>query len=179
MSSNGVPGISSQMIPTPGFTVSSNHSHMNIDIDSYTNGNVFSSAESTMVSQSQLQQQKHVGDQSPVLQNLDSQMSGGMRPGLLQKPFANSNSAINTGLGLIGNDNQVANESGTSEGHVSSYANSPNHLQQYFDRNQKPVVQGNLSAFSLFYEGRRPSLPHSKCVELYNLFSCIVCCIGL
>lgn len=147
MSSMGVQRIASQMIPTPGFTVSSNHSHVNID--SSTNGSAFSSVESTMVSQSQLQQQKqHVGGQSHVLQNLGSQMSSGMRSGLLQKPFANG--AINSGLGLIGNNIQLANEPGTSDGYASTYSNSPKHLQQHFDQNQKPVVQGNLSySFSI------------------------------
>ncbi|CAI8601495.1 unnamed protein product [Vicia faba] len=111
MSSMGVPRISSQMIPTPGFTVNNNHSHMNVDSSS--NGNIFSSAESTMVSQSQLLQQKqHVGDQSHVLSNLGSQMSSGMK-------------------------------SGTSDGYASTYANSPKHMHQHFDQNQKPVVQGD------------------------------------
>ncbi|XP_061361348.1 histone acetyltransferase HAC1-like isoform X2 [Gastrolobium bilobum] len=142
MSSMGVQRIASQMIPTPGFTVSSNHSHMNID--STTTVNAFSSVESTMVSQSQLQQQKlHVGGQnSHVLQNLSSQMGSAMRSGLLQKSFANSNGAINSGLGLIGN-NILVNETGTSDSYASTYANSPKHIQQHFDQNQKPIVQGD------------------------------------
>ncbi|TKY47961.1 Histone acetyltransferase HAC12 [Spatholobus suberectus] len=143
ISSMGVQRIASQMIPTPGFTVSSNHSHMNID--SNTSGGAFSSVESTMVPQSQLQQQKqHVGGQnSHVLQNLTSQMSSGMRSGLLQKPFTNSNGAINSGSGLLGNNIQLANEPGPSDSYASTYANSPKHLQQHFDQNQKPVVQGD------------------------------------
>lgn len=150
MSTMGVQRIASQMIPTPGFTVSSNHSHMNID--SSANGSSYSSVESTMVSQSQVQQQKqHVGGQSHVLQNLgSSQMSSGMRSGLIQKPFANSNGSINSGLGLIGNNIQLANEPVTSDGYASTYANSPKHLQQHFDHNPKPLVQGNLS-YSFFY----------------------------
>lgn len=142
MSSIGVQRIGSQMIPTPGFNVSSNHSHMNID--SSTNSSAFSGVDSTMVSQPQLQQQKqHVGGQNiHVLQNLSSQMSSGMRSGLLQKSFANSNGAMNSGLSLIGNN--VANEPGTSEGYTSTYANSPKHLQQHFDQNQQPVVHGIL-----------------------------------
>lgn len=142
MSSMGVQRISSQMIPTPGFTVNSNHSHMNID--SSTNGSVFSSADSTMVPQSQLEQQKQLaGDQSHVLPNLGSQMSSGMRSGLPQKQFTNSNGAINSGLGLIGNNIQLVNEPGTSDGYASNYANSPKHIHQHFDQNQKPVVQGD------------------------------------
>ncbi|XP_020226108.2 histone acetyltransferase HAC1 isoform X2 [Cajanus cajan] len=140
ISSMGVQRMASQMIPTPGFTVSSNHSHMNID--SNTNGGAFSSAESTMVPQSQ--QKQHVGGQnSHVLQNFSSQMGSGMRSGLLQKPFTNSNGAINSGSGLIGNNIQLAHEPGTSENFASTYANSPKHLQQHFDQNQKPVVQGD------------------------------------
>ncbi|KAK7381468.1 hypothetical protein VNO80_00011 [Phaseolus coccineus] len=143
ISSMGGQRISSQMIPTPGFSVSSSHSHMNID--SNTNGGAFSGVESTMVPLSQLQQQKqHVGGQnSHVLQNLNSQMGIGMRSGLLQKPFTNSNGAINSGSGLIGNNIQLANEPGTSDSYASTYANSPKHLHQHFDQNQKPVVQGD------------------------------------
>ncbi|KAG4400109.1 hypothetical protein GLYMA_07G000400v4 [Glycine max] len=145
ISSMGVQRIASQMIPTPGFTVSSNHSHMNIDSNN-TNGGAFSSVESTMVPLSQLQQQKqHVGGQnSHVLQNLSGQMGSGMRSGLLQKPFANSNGAISSGSGLIGNNIQLTNEPGTSsDSYASTYANSPKHLQQPFDQKQKPVVQGD------------------------------------
>ncbi|KAI5428545.1 hypothetical protein KIW84_033508 [Lathyrus oleraceus] len=101
-------------------------------------------AESTTVSQSQLLQQKHhVGDQSHVLSNLGSQMSSGMRPGLLQKQVTNSNGDINSGLGLIGNNVQLANEPGISDGYASTYANSPKHIHQHFDQNQKPIVQGD------------------------------------
>lgn len=149
----GVQRIASQMIPTPGFTVSSNHSHMNIDSNN-TNGGAFSSVESTMVPLSQLQQQKqHVGGQnSHVLQNLSGQMGSGMRSGLLQKPFANSNGAISSGSGLIGNNIQLTNEPGTSsDSYASTYANSPKHLQQPFDQKQKPVVQGNISYSFLLY----------------------------
>ncbi|XP_027344509.1 histone acetyltransferase HAC1-like [Abrus precatorius] len=143
ISSVGAQRIASQMIPTPGFTASSNHSHMNID--SSTNGGAFSSVESTMVPQSQMQQQKlHVsGPNNHVLQNLSSQMGSGMRPALRHKPFANSNGAVNNGPGLIGNNIPLANEPGTSDSFASTYATSPMHLQQHFDQNQKPVVQGD------------------------------------
>ncbi|XP_052724001.1 histone acetyltransferase HAC1 isoform X2 [Vigna angularis] len=144
ISSMGVQRMASQMIPTPGFSVSSSHSHMNID--SNTNGGAFSSVDSTMVPLSQLQQQKQIvgGQNSHALQNLNSQMGIGMRSGLLQKPFTNSNGAINSGSGLIGNNIQVANEPGTSsDSYPSTYANSPKHLHQHFDQSQKPVVQGD------------------------------------
>ncbi|KAK7254981.1 hypothetical protein RIF29_28380 [Crotalaria pallida] len=154
ISSTGVQRIGSQMIPTPGFNVSSNHSHMTID--SSTNSSAFSGVDSTMVSQQQLQQQKqHVGGQnSHVLQNIGSQMGSGMRSGLLQKSFANSNGAINGGLGLIGNN--IANEPGTSDGYASTYANSPKHVQQHFDQNQQTVVHGEgygLNSVDTFASG--------------------------
>ncbi|KAL1319685.1 hypothetical protein HN51_064477 [Arachis hypogaea] len=141
MSAMGVQRIASQMIPTPGFGVSSNNSHMNID--SSTTGSSFSGVESTMVSQPSLQLTKQHGQNSNVLQNIGSQMGSGMRSALLQKSFGNSNGAVNSGLGLIGNNMQLANEPGTTDGYAPTYINSPKHLQQHFDQNQQPVVQGD------------------------------------
>ncbi|XP_019426549.1 PREDICTED: histone acetyltransferase HAC1-like isoform X2 [Lupinus angustifolius] len=141
MSSIGVQRTGSQMIPTPRFNVSSNHSNMTMD--SSTNSSAFSGVDSMMVPQPQLQQQmQHIsGQNSHVLQNLGRQMGNGVRSGLLQKSFANSNGAINGGLGLIGNN--TANEPSTSDGYASTYANSPKHLQQHFDQNQQTVVHGD------------------------------------
>ncbi|KAK7348050.1 hypothetical protein VNO80_22599 [Phaseolus coccineus] len=115
-----------------------------------------------MVPLSQLQQQKqHVGGQnSHVLQNLNSEMGIGMRSGLLQKSFTNSNGAINNAYGLIGNNIQLANEPGTSsDNYASTYANSPKHLHQHFDQNQKPVVQGNifLTPFNFILSRNEPT----------------------
>jgi len=163
------------MIPTPGFSVSSSHSHMNID--SNTNGGAFSSVESTMVPLSQLQQQKQIvgGQNSHVLQNLNSQMGIGMRSGLLQKPFTNSNGAINSGSGLIGNNIQVANEPGTSsDSYASTYANSPKQLHQHFDQSQKPVVQGNifLTSFDFLLSWNEPrtlTCDPGTCIKLHNV----------
>ncbi|KAF7843096.1 histone acetyltransferase HAC1-like [Senna tora] len=140
MSSMGVQRIASQMIPTPGFT-GSNQSYMNVE--SSNNGGVFSSVESTMVSQSQQQKQHLGGQNNNVLQNLGGQMGSGMRSGLQQKPFAYSNGSISGGLGLIGNNMQFIDESGTSDGYAANYANSSKHLQQHFDQNQQPPVQGD------------------------------------
>ncbi|KAK4269630.1 hypothetical protein QN277_022761 [Acacia crassicarpa] len=140
MSSMGVQRIASQMIPSPGFA-GSNHSYMNIE--SSNNSSVFSNVDSSMVSQSQ--QKQHVGGQkNNVIQNLDSQMGSGMRPGLQQKAFAYSNGVISSGLGLIGNNMQASNESGITDGYAATYGNSPKQLQQRFDQNQQPSVQGNF-----------------------------------
>jgi len=86
-------------------------------------------------------------------------MGIGMRSGLLKKPFSNSNGAINSGSGLIGNNIQLANEPGTSsDSYASTYANSPKHLHQHFDQNQKPAVQGNifLTPFSFILSRNEP-----------------------
>ncbi|KAL9331643.1 hypothetical protein ACSQ67_001253 [Phaseolus vulgaris] len=71
--------------------------------------------------------------------NLNSQMGIGVRSGLLQKPITNSNGAINSGYGLIGNNIQLANEPDTSFSYASTYANSRKHLHRHFDQNQKQV----------------------------------------
>ncbi|KAJ1377629.1 histone acetyltransferase HAC1-like isoform X2, partial [Sesbania bispinosa] len=142
MSSVGVQRNSSQMIPTPGFSVSNNHSYMNVGPS--TNSSVFSGVDSTLVSQSQSQQQHQKlqvsGHTNHVLHNLGNQMGSGMRSGLLQKSFAHPNGSMNSGLGLIGNNIQHANEPG-SDDFPSTYTNSPKHLQQHFDQNQQPIAQ--------------------------------------
>lgn len=144
MPSAGVQRTASQMIPTPGFSVSNNLSNMNVDPS--TNSSVFSGVDSTLVSQPQPQQQMlHVsGQNNHVLHNFGSQMGRGMRSGLLQKSFAYPNSSINGGLGLIGKNMQLADEPG-SDGYLSAYANSPKHLQQLFEQNQQSEIHGNLS----------------------------------
>ncbi|KAI4329468.1 hypothetical protein L6164_021727 [Bauhinia variegata] len=143
MSSMGMQRIASQMIPTPGFSVSSNHSYMNVE--SSTNGSAFSTVESSLISQPQQQKQHISGQNSNVLQNIGGQLGNGNRSGLQQKSYAFSNGAINSGLGLIGNNIQLANEAGTSDGYLNAttYANSPKHLQQNFDQHQHPTVQGD------------------------------------
>ncbi|KAL2578309.1 hypothetical protein AAZV13_15G000200 [Glycine max] len=145
MSSVGVPRATSQMIPTPGFSVSNNRSYTNLDPS--TNSSSFSAVDSTKLSQSQSQPQRHQklqdsGHNNHALHNLGSQMDGGMRSDLLQNSFAYPNDSINNGLGLIGNSIQLANEPGTDD-YSSAYTNSPKHLQQHFDQNQQLVVQGD------------------------------------
>lgn len=145
MSSMGVPRITSQMIPTPGFNSSSNQSYMNLE--SSNNGGGFSTVDSSMVTQPQ-QQKQHIGGQnSRILHNVGSQMGSGIRSGMQQKPYGLPNGALNGGLGLIGNNLPLVNESGTSEGYMTStpYANSSKPSQQHFDQHQRPIMQGMLS----------------------------------
>ncbi|XP_027344388.1 histone acetyltransferase HAC1-like isoform X8 [Abrus precatorius] len=141
MSSVGVQRIASQMIPTPGFSVSNNHSYINIDPSA--NSSIFSGVDSTLESQSLPQQKLQDSDHnSHALHNLGTQMGSGMRSGLLQKSSSYPNGSINNGLGLTANNIQLANEPGTDD-YASMYASSPKHLQQHFDQNQEPVVQGD------------------------------------
>ncbi|XP_061368986.1 histone acetyltransferase HAC1-like isoform X2 [Gastrolobium bilobum] len=143
MSSVGVQRIAGQMIPTPGFSVSNNHSFINVDPS--THSSVFTGVDSTMASQlqSQSQQKLHVsGHNNSVLHNVGSQMGSGTRSSLLQKSFVCPNGSIDNGLGLIGNNMQLANELSTDD-YASTYTNSPKHLLQHFDQNQQPVVQGD------------------------------------
>ena len=62
MSSMGVPRMTSQLIPTPGFNNNNNNSQSYMNLESSSNGVGFSSVES-MVSQP-LQQNQHVGSQN-------------------------------------------------------------------------------------------------------------------
>ncbi|XP_021819938.1 histone acetyltransferase HAC1-like isoform X2 [Prunus avium] len=148
MSSMGVPRITSQMIPTPGFNSSSNQSYMNLE--SSNNGGGFSTVDSSMVTQPQ-QQKQHIGGQnSRILHNVGSQMGSGIRSGMQQKPYGLPNGALNGGLGLIGNNLPLVNESGTSEGYMTStpYANSSKPSQQHFDQHQRPIMQGDSYGMS-------------------------------
>ncbi|KAI4355943.1 hypothetical protein L6164_004665 [Bauhinia variegata] len=143
MSSMGMQRIASQMIPTPGFSGSTNHSYMNVE--SSTNSSAFSTVESSLLSQPQQQKQHVSGQNSNLLQNIGSQLGSGIRSGLQQKSFAFTNGSINSGLGLIGSNIQLVSEAGTSDGYLNatSYTNSPKHLQQHFDQHQQPLVQGD------------------------------------
>jgi len=147
MASVGLQRVTSQMIPTPGFSVSNNHSYTNMDPSS--NNSSFSGVDSTLLLPSQSQPQRHQKLQESdhnnhTLHNLGSQIDGGRRSDLLQNTFAYPNGSINSGLGLIGNSIQIANELGTDD-YTSAYSNSPKNLQQLFDQNQQPIVQGNIS----------------------------------
>ncbi|OMO83300.1 Zinc finger, TAZ-type [Corchorus capsularis] len=149
MSSIGVPRMTSQMIPTPGF--SSNNNNSSISNQSYMNNqssnNVggLSTVESTMASQPQ-QQKQHIGGQnSRILHTLGSQMGSGIRSGLQQKTFGFANGSLNGALGMMGNNMQMVNEPGTSGGYQTTtpFSNSPKPLQQHFDQHQRPLMQGD------------------------------------
>ncbi|XP_038714551.1 histone acetyltransferase HAC1-like [Tripterygium wilfordii] len=143
MPSVGMQRMASQMIPTPGFSSNNNQSYVNME--SSNNGGGFSTVDSTMVTHPQ-QQKQYVGSQnSRILQNLGSQMGSGIRSGLHQKPYGLSNGALNGGLGMIGGNTQLVNESGTSEGYPAAtpYATSPKTLQHQFDHHQRAVMQGD------------------------------------
>ncbi|CAN6707566.1 unnamed protein product [Malus baccata var. baccata] len=147
ISSMGVQRMASQMIPTPGFNSSNNQSYMNLD--SSNNGGGFCTVDSLMVTQPQ-QQRQHIGGQnSRILHSLGSQINTGIRSGMLQKSYGLPNGALNGGLGF-GNSLPVVNESGTSEGYLTSkpYANSSKPLQQHFDQHQRPVMQGDSYGMS-------------------------------
>ncbi|GAV74228.1 ZZ domain-containing protein/PHD domain-containing protein/zf-TAZ domain-containing protein/KAT11 domain-containing protein [Cephalotus follicularis] len=150
ISSMGVQRMTSQMIPTPGFNINSNNSsssnnqpHMNLEPSM--NGGGFLNVESAMVSQPQPQKQHAGGQNSRILHNLGSQMGSGIRSGMQQKSYGFSNGALNSGMGMIGNNMQLVHESSSSEGYLTatSYATSPKPLQQHFDQHQRPVMQGD------------------------------------
>lgn len=144
VSSMNVQRVTSQMIPTPGFTSSSNQSYMNPESSS--NGGGLSTVESVMVSQPQ-QQKPHIGQNSRILHNLGGQLGSGIRSNMQQKSYGFSNGALNGGLGLMGNNLPLVNEHGASEGYLTgtSYVNSPKPLQHRFEQHQRPVMQGTLS----------------------------------
>nr|GMD86545.1 histone acetyltransferase HAC1-like isoform X1 [Ipomoea batatas] len=159
VASMGAQRMTSQMIPTPGFNnntnssdnlnnSSSNQPYMNLD--SSNNVGALSSVDSTVVSQS-LQQKQHVVSQnSRILQALGSHMSGGIRPGLQSRSYGTSTGSLNGGLGMIGNNMQLLNGQGASEGYMSTtmYANPSKHLPQHFDQHQRSVMQGDRYAIS-------------------------------
>lgn len=85
VSSSGVRGMTSQMIPTPGFNSSNTQSFMNLESSNDTGA--FSTIGSSTISQP-LPQKQHVGGQnSRILHNLGSHIGGGIRSGLQQKAY--------------------------------------------------------------------------------------------
>lgn len=128
--------ISSQMIPTPGFSSNNNPTLMNVDGSS--SGGVLSGIDSTSVSQQV--HQKHIGQNSRMLQNLGSAMSTGMKT-LMQQKFQNG--SFNSGFG---NNLQTVNGSGSSDGYLtaSSFAAASRPLQQSLDPHQRSSVQGTV-----------------------------------
>ena len=144
MSSIGLPRMTSQMVPTPGFNSNNNNSSINNQSSNIVGG--LSTVESTTISQPQ-QQKQHVGCQnSRILHNLGSQMGSSIRSGLQHKTFGFPNGSLNGALGMIGNNMQIVNEPGTSGGYqtVTSFTNSSKPLQQHFDQHQQPLMQGNI-----------------------------------
>ncbi|WCJ37189.1 Histone acetyltransferase HAC1 [Euphorbia peplus] len=147
MSSMGVQRMASQMIPTPGYnnnnTNNNNQSYMNVESSNNIGG--YSAVESTMVSQPH-QQKQYVGAQnSRILQNLGSQVGSNIRSGLQQKPYGFSNGSLNGGMGMIGNNLHLVNESCASEGYMATtpYTSSPRQLQQHYDQAPRQLMQGD------------------------------------
>ncbi|CAA2987141.1 Hypothetical predicted protein [Olea europaea subsp. europaea] len=119
--SMSVPRITSQMIPTPGF----------------------STFESTDVSQPMLQKQR-VGQNSRILHNIGGHM-GELRSTLQQKSYVPSNGPLDAGLGMMGNNISLMKGPVASEGYLTGtlYGNSPKPLQQHFDQHQQSAMQGD------------------------------------
>ncbi|KAJ6321107.1 hypothetical protein OIU78_016333 [Salix suchowensis] len=146
MSSMGVQRTESQMIPTPGFINNNNNNQSYMNVESSANSGGFSTADSAMVSQTQQPKQYIGGHNSRILQNLGSQMgSSNIRSGMQQKSYGFANGPLNGGIGMPGNNLQLVNEPGTSDGYMTStlYANSPKPLQQQLDQHQRQLMQGD------------------------------------
>ncbi|KAL2547782.1 Histone acetyltransferase HAC12 [Forsythia ovata] len=150
LTSMGVQRMTSQMIPTPGFSNPSNDINNNANNQSFMNpesSNVgaFPAVESTIVSQP-VQQKQHVGGQnSRMLHNIGGHMGGGIRSTLQQTSYGLSNGSLNGGLGMIANNIPPMNGPGTSEGYLTGtmHGNSPKPSHPHFDQHQRPVMQGD------------------------------------
>ncbi|KAH7854191.1 hypothetical protein Vadar_011222 [Vaccinium darrowii] len=85
VSSSGVRGMTSQMIPTPGFNSSNTQSFMNLESSNDTCA--FSTIGSSTISPP-LPQKQHIGGQnSRILHNLGSHIGGGEKLDLLMSPY--------------------------------------------------------------------------------------------
>ncbi|KAL0319949.1 UNVERIFIED_CONTAM: Histone acetyltransferase HAC1 [Sesamum radiatum] len=152
ITSMGGQRMTSQMIPTPGFSSSSNNDVNNnadnqsfMNMESSSNVGAFPAAESSIVSQP-MQQKQHVGGQnSRILHNIGGHMGGEIRSTLQQKSYGLSNGPLNGGLGMMGNNMSMMNGPGTTEGYLSGtmYGNSTKPLHQHFDQHQRPIMQGD------------------------------------
>ncbi|GMH17538.1 hypothetical protein Nepgr_019379 [Nepenthes gracilis] len=130
--------VTSQMIPTPGFGSNNNNVFMNVETAS--NGG-FSSVDSSVAPQQVPQKQLVGGPNSRALQNLGSQIGGGIRSASQQRSFAFNNGSVNGGFG---NSLQMMNGSGSSEGYLTTtFGGSPKPLPQHFDHQQQPLVLGD------------------------------------
>ncbi|XP_024973121.1 histone acetyltransferase HAC1-like isoform X2 [Cynara cardunculus var. scolymus] len=153
ISSMGAQRMASQMIPTPGFNnnnnnnngnSTSNQSYMNVDSSNNVVG--LSSVDSAIVSQPLQQKQQVGGQNSRILHSLGSHMGGGgIRSSLHQKAYGFPNGSLNSGVGMMNNNLQMMNGSGTSEGYLtaSQYGNSPKPLPQHFDPHQRQMSHGD------------------------------------
>ncbi|KAJ8574268.1 hypothetical protein K7X08_026073 [Anisodus acutangulus] len=143
-------GMTSQMIPTPGFN-SSGGANLNsntsaqssMNLDSPSSIAAFSSVDSTSVSQP-LQQKQHVAAQnSRILHTVGSHVGGGIRSGFQNRSYGQSTGPMNGGgLGMIGNNLHLVNGS-ASDGYIpaTTYGNSPKSLPQNFDQQHQPLMQ--------------------------------------
>ncbi|CAM8954327.1 unnamed protein product [Rhodiola kirilowii] len=137
ISSMGVQRVSSQMIPTPGFSGNSNQPSANVESTNV--GHSFSTADTGMVSQQQSQKQHVGGQNSHTLHTLGSQV------GRQQKQYGFSNGSLNGGLGMIANNIQNVNGTGSSEGYsnAATFGSSSKAPQQHFDPSQQSLMQGD------------------------------------
>ncbi|CAH9088346.1 unnamed protein product [Cuscuta europaea] len=152
VTSMGAQRMTSQMIPTPGFNNNnSDNLNNNISNQSYTNlesSNIAgapSSVGSSIASHSVQQKHHLVSQNSRILQALGSHMSGGLRPALQTRSYVASTGSLNGGLGMMGNNSQLLNGQGASEGHMTStmYVNPSKQLSPQFDQHQRSVMQGD------------------------------------
>ncbi|CAI9783593.1 unnamed protein product [Fraxinus pennsylvanica] len=143
--------MTSQMIPTPGFSSSDNNdinSNANnqslIKMESSNNMVAFPAFESTNLSQPMLQMQRVGGQNSRILHNIGGHM-GGLRSTLQQKSYVPTNGPLDGELGMMGNNMSVMNGPAASEGYLTGtiYGNSPKPLQQHFDQHQQSAMQGD------------------------------------
>lgn len=146
VSSSGIRGMTSQMIPTPGFN--SNNTQSFVNLESSNDTGAFSTVGTSTISQP-LSQKQHVGGQnSRILHNLGSHIGGGIRSGLQQKAYGFPNG----GLGIMQRNSQLINGPGNSEGFLvaSSNDNSTKPLPQHYDQHQRPMMHGTPSLLVLF-----------------------------
>ncbi|CAA2968539.1 histone acetyltransferase HAC1-like isoform X1 [Olea europaea subsp. europaea] len=145
MLTSSVQRMTSQMIPTPGFSNPNNEGNENANNQSFLNPepsynvSAFPADESTVGSQPM----QHVGGQnSCMLQNIDGHVD---RSTLQQTSYGLSNGSLNGGLGVIGNKIPPMNVPGTSEGYLmgTMHGNSPKPWHQHFDQHLQPVMQGD------------------------------------
>lgn len=138
--------MSTQMVPTPGFSNSQSLPPTSIE---NSGGGGLSSTETALMSHQQ-QTKQYVGSQnSRILQSIGSQMGVGLRSNLQQKVSSFGgfpNGSVNGSLQLTGTNMPLMNGSTVSDGYlnVSSFGNSPKTSQHHFDqqRQQQMMQQG-------------------------------------